>query len=46
MSPLDEIFAVYINRGGNAYGGERINQLEHALTDGDCSLSRRAPMRR
>ena len=31
MSPLDEIFAVYINRGGNAYGGERINQLEHAL---------------
>jgi len=31
MSPLNEIFAVYINRGGSAYGGERINQIEHAL---------------
>ncbi len=31
MSHLDEIFAVYRNRGGLAYGGERISQLEHAL---------------
>ena len=31
MSRLDEIFAVYIDKGSNAYGGERINQLEHAL---------------
>ena len=31
MSRLDEILAVYIDKGSNAYGGERINQLEHAL---------------
>jgi phosphonate degradation associated HDIG domain protein len=31
MTPLDEIFAVCIDKGSNAYGGERINQLEHAL---------------
>jgi len=31
MSRVDEIFAAYINRGSRAYGGERINQLEHAL---------------
>ena len=31
MPPLEEIFAAYINRGSKAYGGERINQLEHAL---------------
>ena len=29
MSRVDEIFAVYIDKGSNAYGGERINQLEH-----------------
>jgi len=31
MSRVDEIFAGYINKGSRAYGGERINQLEHAL---------------
>ncbi len=31
MSRVDEIFAVYINKGSHAYGGERVNQLEHAL---------------
>jgi phosphonate degradation associated HDIG domain protein len=31
MSRVDEILAVYINKGSSAYGGERINQLEHAL---------------
>jgi [1-hydroxy-2-(trimethylamino)ethyl]phosphonate dioxygenase len=31
MSRVDEIFAVYIDKGSSAYGGERINQLEHAL---------------
>ena len=31
MSRADEIFAVYLDKGSNAYGGERINQLEHAL---------------
>ena len=31
MSRLDEILAVYLDKGSNAYGGERINQLEHAL---------------
>ena len=31
MSRVDEILAVYIDKGRNAYGGERINQLEHAL---------------
>jgi len=31
LPPLEEIFAAYINRGSKAYGGERINQLEHAL---------------
>jgi phosphonate degradation associated HDIG domain protein len=31
MSCVDEILAVYIDKGSNAYGGERINQLEHAL---------------
>jgi len=31
MSRVDEIFAAYINKGSRAYGGERINQLEHAL---------------
>jgi predicted HD phosphohydrolase len=34
-SHIDEIFAVYRERGGNAYAGERINQLEHAL---QCAL--------
>jgi len=31
MSAVDEIFAVYMSRGSNAYGGERVSQLEHAL---------------
>ena len=31
MSGVDGIFAVYTNKGSNAYGGERVNQLEHAL---------------
>jgi [1-hydroxy-2-(trimethylamino)ethyl]phosphonate dioxygenase len=31
MSRVDEILAVYIDKGRNAYGGERINQLEHAI---------------
>ncbi len=31
MSRVDEIFAVYITKGSNAYGGERVNQLEHAI---------------
>jgi [1-hydroxy-2-(trimethylamino)ethyl]phosphonate dioxygenase len=31
MSRVDEIFAAYINKGSRAYGGEPINQLEHAL---------------
>jgi phosphonate degradation associated HDIG domain protein len=31
MSRVDEIFAAYINKGSRAYGGERVNQLEHAL---------------
>ena len=31
MSRVDEIFAVYIDKGTKDYGGERINQLEHAL---------------
>ena len=31
MSRVDEIFAAYINKGSHAYGGERVNQLEHAL---------------
>jgi len=31
MSRVDEIFVAYINQGSRAYGGERINQLEHAL---------------
>jgi len=35
MPHIDEIFAVYRNRGSNAYAGERINQLEHAL---QCAL--------
>jgi phosphonate degradation associated HDIG domain protein len=28
---VDQIFAVYLERGAKAYGGEGINQLEHAL---------------
>src|ERR1700688_2968529 len=35
MSHIDQIFAVYRDRGGKAYAGERINQLEHAL---QCAL--------
>jgi [1-hydroxy-2-(trimethylamino)ethyl]phosphonate dioxygenase len=31
MSRVDEIFAAYINKGRRAYGGERVNQLEHAI---------------
>lgn len=31
MSRVDEIIALYLDKGSNAYGGERINQLEHAL---------------
>jgi [1-hydroxy-2-(trimethylamino)ethyl]phosphonate dioxygenase len=31
MSRLDEIFSVYLDNGSHAYGGERVNQLEHAL---------------
>ena len=31
MSRVDEISAVYINQGCRAYGGERVNQLEHAI---------------
>lgn len=31
MPRVDEIFAAYINKGSRAYGGERINQLQHAL---------------
>jgi [1-hydroxy-2-(trimethylamino)ethyl]phosphonate dioxygenase len=31
MSAVDGIFAVYLEKGSNAYGGERVNQLEHAL---------------
>ena len=42
MSRVDEILAVYINKGSNAYGGERINQLEHALQP-RCSLSKQVP---
>ncbi len=37
MSQVDAIFAVYRGRGGNAYGGERINQLEHALQTALCA---------
>ena len=31
MSRVDEILAVYMNKGLGAYGGERLNQLEHAI---------------
>jgi [1-hydroxy-2-(trimethylamino)ethyl]phosphonate dioxygenase len=31
MSRVDEIFAIYNNKGSTAYDGERVNQLEHAL---------------
>ena len=31
MSAVDGIFAVYLDKGSDAYGGERMNQLEHAL---------------
>jgi phosphonate degradation associated HDIG domain protein len=31
MSCVDEILAVYIDKASKDYGGERINQLEHAL---------------
>ena len=31
MSAVDGIFAVYLDKGSKAYGGERVNQLEHAL---------------
>jgi [1-hydroxy-2-(trimethylamino)ethyl]phosphonate dioxygenase len=31
MSAVDGIFAVYLDKGSRAYGGERVNQLEHAL---------------
>ena len=31
ISRVDEILTVYIDKGSSAYGGERINQLEHAL---------------
>ena len=31
MSHVDEIFAAYLNKGSHAYGGERVNQLEHAI---------------
>ncbi|MGH7924329.1 MAG: phosphonate degradation HD-domain oxygenase [Candidatus Binatus sp.] len=31
MSSVDRIFAVYVGKGGKAYSGERINQLEHAI---------------
>jgi [1-hydroxy-2-(trimethylamino)ethyl]phosphonate dioxygenase len=31
MSRVDEILAVYIDKGSDTYGGERVNQLEHAL---------------
>ena len=31
MSRVDEILAVYIDKGSKDYGGERVNQLEHAL---------------
>jgi [1-hydroxy-2-(trimethylamino)ethyl]phosphonate dioxygenase len=31
MSGVDGIFAIYLDKGSNAYGGERVNQLEHAL---------------
>ncbi len=31
MSAVDGIFAVYLDKGSNTYGGERVNQLEHAL---------------
>jgi phosphonate degradation associated HDIG domain protein len=31
MSRVNEIFAVYLNKGSRAYGGERVNQLEHAI---------------
>jgi phosphonate degradation associated HDIG domain protein len=31
MSRVDEIFAVLINKGSRAYGGEPVNQLEHAI---------------
>ena len=31
MSGVDGIFALYLDKGSNAYGGERVNQLEHAL---------------
>src|ERR1700689_4053206 len=31
MSAVDGLFAVYLDKGSNAYGGERVNQLEHTL---------------
>jgi [1-hydroxy-2-(trimethylamino)ethyl]phosphonate dioxygenase len=31
MSAVDGIFAVYLDKGSDAYGGERMNQLERAL---------------
>jgi [1-hydroxy-2-(trimethylamino)ethyl]phosphonate dioxygenase len=31
MSRVDDIFAIYNVKGRSAYGGERVNQLEHAL---------------
>lgn len=31
MNPIDEIFELFEQHGGADYGGERINQLEHAL---------------
>jgi [1-hydroxy-2-(trimethylamino)ethyl]phosphonate dioxygenase len=31
MSGVDRVFAVYLDKGSKAYGGEPINQLEHAL---------------
>jgi len=31
MPRVDEILAVYLDQGSKAYGGERVNQLEHAI---------------
>src|SRR4029077_18937380 len=31
MNPIDEIFELFDQHGGADYGGERVNQLEHAL---------------
>jgi phosphonate degradation associated HDIG domain protein len=28
---IDDIFAIYLDRGSRAYGGERVTQLEHAI---------------